>query len=84
MKNFYIVFAVDGNRAPALYKGIAGTNKKYFADVMCVSDLDNLAARLECIGGLLSANICSTKKQAREIADAWNEGYKKNGTYLFG
>ena len=23
------------------------------------------------------------KKRAEEIAEAWNESYKKNGTYLF-
>lgn len=84
MNNFNIVFAVDGSKAPALFKGIAEGDKKYFADVMCVSELDNLAAKLEGIDGLMHANICSTKKQAHEIADAWNEAYKNNGTYLFG
>ena len=83
MNNYYIVFTVDGSKAPALFESIAEGDKKYFADVMRVSELDNLTAKLEGIGGLMHANICSTKKRAREIADAWNEGYKKNGTYLF-
>ena len=62
MNNYYIVFTVDGSKAPALFESIAEGDKNILQ---------------------MHANICSTKKRAREIADAWNEGYKKNGTYLF-
>ena len=44
---------------------------------------DNLKFALDCIGGLQVAHLCSTKKEAAELAEAWNAGYKANGTYLF-
>jgi hypothetical protein len=32
--------------------------KTYYADIMRVSTMDNIASRLENIGGLMHANIC--------------------------
>ena len=38
---------------------------------------------LDCIGGLRVARLCSTKKEAAELVEAWNAAYKANGEYLF-
>ena len=38
---------------------------------------------LDRIGGLVTANVCNSRKEAEEIARAWNETYKKNGTYCY-
>lgn len=70
MKNFYI----------------AGTRKtnlgKYYAVVLKVGDCENIVSRLEA-ERLLYAHICPTKRKAEELADFWNESYKKNGSYAF-
>ena len=55
----------------------------YYADVMRVSSDDNILTALSTIGGLKSANVFSSKKQAGEAAAFWNECYRRNGTYLF-
>lgn len=79
-KYFYIVFAAEAGSLFEIYKD---GKKKYYADIMRVSTKDNIAARLEHIGGLLHANICRTKKDAETIKSAWNETYKLNGDYIF-
>lgn len=76
MKYFYIVFTEN-------YLSDDGEKMLYIADVMRVSTADNIAARLEHIGGLLHANICETKKKAEAIRDAWNEQYKKNNVHFY-
>lgn len=30
-----------------------------------------------------SINNCATFKEAKTLAEAWNDGYRKNGTYQF-
>ena len=71
-KFFYIVYAAN------YYN-----NDSYYADVLKISSLENVAHKLEIIGGLLHANICATKKDAEQVKYTWNEQYKKNGTYAF-
>lgn len=83
MKNFYIVFTTDYIGTTNTFTGEVEQDHKYFADVMKVSESDNLKCRLEHIGGLIHANICSTKKEAERIAEKWNERYRVNGTYLY-
>lgn len=58
--------------------------KSYVAFAVSVSGSDNLVCVLDRIGGLVSANVCNSRKEAEEIARAWNETYKKNGTYFYG
>ena len=55
----------------------------YYADVLRVSSDNNILSVLSSIGGLKSANAFPSKKQAEEVAELWNECYKRNGTYLF-
>ncbi len=55
----------------------------YYADVLRVSSDSNILSALSAIGGLKSANAFPSKKQAEEVADLWNECYKRNGTYPF-
>lgn len=55
----------------------------YYADVIRCSENDNLLHSLDCIGGIIHANILPTKKRAEEVAQYWNDCYKANGTYFF-
>lgn len=57
--------------------------KSYVAFAVSVSGSDNLVHALDIIGGLVSANVCNSRKEAEEIARAWNETFKKNGTYFY-
>lgn len=57
--------------------------KSYVAFAVSASGCDNLVCVLDRIGGLVSANVCNSRKEAEEIARAWNETYKKNGTYFY-
>ena len=57
-------------------------NQKYYAYLVPVSDCDNLISKLN-IKGIKCANIFSTKKEASNVVEMWNESYKTNGTYLF-
>lgn len=58
-------------------------NGKNYAYAFHVLGYDNLAAKFKDIRGLLSANICATKKDAADLVTCWNECYKANGEYLF-
>lgn len=53
---------------------------KTCASVLKVGECYNLIASLD-LKGLISANIASTKKQAIEWADFWNECALKKGNY---
>ena len=44
---------------------------------------DNLRSILNRIRGLKAANMCATKKEAKELVNTWNEAFKQNGTYAF-
>jgi hypothetical protein len=55
---------------------------KFYAYVIKVSESDNLLCKLR-INYLVSANICKTRKAARDLVTIWNKQFKENGTYLF-
>lgn len=55
----------------------------YYSYVVSANKGDNLKFRLDCIGGLRVAHLCSTKREAAELVETWNAGYKANGEYLF-
>lgn len=59
-------------------------NGKNYAYALRFGANNNLVSVLSSIANLASANICGTWTAAKEIASAWNEAYKANGTYLFG
>ena len=55
---------------------------KYYSYVVKVALCDNLVCKLR-IKDIVSANICSSKKQASELVERWNDSYKANGKYMF-
>lgn len=57
---------------------------KYYAFAFRISHTENLVTTLARHNGLKAANLCSTKADAESIVNIWNEGFKQNGTYLFG
>ena len=85
MSKFYIAVTIQDDRNKNVFgeRTHREPNPGYYSYIIPCSESDNLKTRLENIGGLLHANICSTKKRASEIVAAWNTAYKKNGTYLF-
>lgn len=85
MKYFYIVFYAEQNRNESIFSEKKNDEYEaaYYAETMRVSTEDNLKSRLQNIGGLKAANLCASKKEADEICAMWNDGFKKNGTYLF-
>ena len=54
-----------------------------YAYMVKFTSSDNLKSVLDRIGGLKAANICATRKEAKELVEIWNEAYKQNGTYAF-
>lgn len=83
--NFYIAVTVEQNRNESIFtdKTAHEYNPGLYAYVIKCTENDNIKAVLERIGGLLHANIYPTRRQAAETMKAWNEAYKRNGTYLF-
>lgn len=69
-KHFYITF-------------FAQLNGKYWAGTMTVSSDDNIMNISQKIAGMQAANLCATKKAAEELADYWNECFKRNGTSIY-
>ena len=69
-KHFYITF-------------FAQLNGKYWAGTMTVSSDDNIMNISQRIAGMQAANLCATKKAAEELADYWNECFKRNGTSIY-
>lgn len=72
-KNFYYVVTT----------GTEGANGKCYAQVARVNNYSDLLFALDRIENKTSVTACSTKREAVELAEFWNECYKKNGTYLF-
>lgn len=54
----------------------------YSAYVLKVTTADNLISALK-IKGILSANICNTRKEALELVNVWNQGFKDKGVLLY-
>jgi hypothetical protein len=70
MKNFYILATEK-----------QGT--KYNAFVFRYYQNYNLLSVLKQYPNIITANIYDSKAKAEEIAQEYNNGYKKNGNYLF-
>lgn len=58
-------------------------NDKYYAYVVKCAEGDNVLCSLNSIKGIVHANVCTTKKRAVELVNAWRTQYKANGSYLF-
>lgn len=57
-------------------------NGKFYAYAIRVSTSDNLLSKLSR-KSLVTANICTSKKEAAATVDAWNAAHKANGKYMF-
>lgn len=57
-------------------------NGKRAAYVQKWHNSNNLACLLKN-SKIESANICDSKKEAQEIAEYWNQCYKRNGCYMY-
>lgn len=69
MKNFYIAVQIK-------------EDDKFYAYLVKVSKNDNLLSNLE-IPGIITANICQTKKEAESLVKYWNDIHKANNRYMF-
>lgn len=58
-------------------------NGKFYSWVHITKANNNLIDVLSSIQNIITANVCDTLKSAKEIVLAWNETYKRNGTYIF-
>ena len=52
----------------------------FYAYCIRVTNLDNIAERLR---EFYAANVCSSKKEAAALAEAWNAQFIANGTHAF-
>ena len=77
MKNFYMAVSVV---VESTLTDDPGGNCAY---IVKFTSSDNLKSVLDRIGGLKAANMCATKKEAKELVDVWNEAFKQNGTYAY-
>ena len=77
MKNFYMAVSVV---VESTFTDDPGGNYAYMVKF---TSNDNLKSVLDRIGGLKAANMCTTKKEAKELVETWNEAYNQNGTHAF-
>ena len=70
MKKFYMVVMVE-------------CGGKYFACDYTLSESDNLVSVLNRITGVVSAQLCQSGRQARELAERLNSRARGLGEYLF-
>lgn len=56
-------------------------NGKYFAVPDTIRTGQNLTAYIQRYNSRI-CHLCESRKQAEEIATAWNKAYKENGTNL--
>lgn len=84
MGRFYMAVTVRQDRNESIFEGKTGEyNPGYYSYILPVNESRNIKSSLDAVGGLVSANIYPTRKQAAEVVAAWNEGYKAAGLYLF-
>ena len=85
MKYYYIAVTVRQDRRETVFckRMNPEPDPGLYSYVVRLIDQDNIISKLSAIGGLIAANICSTKKQAESLVDLWNQTYKTNGEHLF-
>ena len=59
-------------------------NGKYYPYAIPVTSGDNLVCVLARVPNSKSANVFSTKKEARAVVECWRNSHIANGDYLFG
>lgn len=84
MGRFYMAVTVRQDRNESIFEGKKGEyNPGYYSYIIPVNESLNIKSSLDAVGGLVSANIYPTRKRAAEVVNAWNDGYKAAGLYLF-
>ena len=85
MKKFYMAVTCCQNRNERIFSPRLSEeyNPGYYAFVHSIGQNDNLKTSLDRIGGLQAVRLCQTKKEAAQLANFWNDCYKRNGTYFF-
>lgn len=56
---------------------------KNYAYAIGVTEATNIAYALKNQKDTTAANICATRKEADQVVNVWNEGFKANGSYLY-
>lgn len=86
MKYFYIAVIVKQDTHESVFTPRADhvCDFKYYGDVVRCSECQDVAAVLRHIGGLESAYICASSKQAAATVKLWNESFKEHGRYFGG
>ena len=56
------------------------TDTGFYAYCIRGTNMDNIVQRMNCFA---AANICTTKREAIEIAEAWNAQFIASGTHAF-
>ena len=84
MKRVYMAVTVRQDRNENIFEGKKGEpNPGYYSYIIPVTEDQNIKSALDAVGGLVSANVYSTRKRAAEAVNTWNDGYKAEGLYLF-
>lgn len=85
MSKIYIAVTVCQDKNETMFTPRANPyySPGYYSYVLPCKAGDNLKFALDCIGGLQVAHLCSTKREAAELVESWNAGYKASGNYLF-
>lgn len=73
MANNYFYYVVDTK----------DENGLYFAYPARVHESNNLLSVIAGFKNIVTLHQCKTMKEAKRIADYWNECQKKNGRYLY-
>ena len=58
-------------------------NGSRFAFLIITNNNANLLSVLSQYKNLTIVHLCTSKKEAEELVNAWNESYKANKTYKF-
>lgn len=81
-KNVYLVISKDCAGEDS-FNGNVYPENSYLAFALSVPACNNLVSELSRISGIMTANVCASRKEAEEIAEDWNWQYRQNGTYCF-
>ena len=57
------------------------TDGKYYASAITINNCNNLVGILQ--KNVKSMNACDSLKAAKEVAEEWNKGYKRDGIFLY-
>ena len=85
MKHIFVAVQVDYTGEKSVFSGkeYNNGNQAMYAYVEVYRAGENLARCLDIIGGLVSATLCESRKQADELVTEWNRGFRENRIYAF-